>query len=69
MSYRLGIVDGVGGAAPVVARFGFDLFFINHELIIPLDFQIATVTFVTDQILALDPFGSLCSCFFIPCAC
>jgi hypothetical protein len=53
VSYRLGVVDGVGAQypEPVVACFGFDLLFINSEVIIPLDFQIATVTFVTDQTL------------------
>jgi hypothetical protein len=36
---------------PVVARFGFDLLFINREMMIPLNFQIATVTLVSDQTL------------------
>jgi hypothetical protein len=41
VSYRLGVVDGGGGAAAAaVARFAFDLLFINHEMIIPLDFHI-----------------------------
>ena len=53
VSDRLGIVDGIGAQnpEPVVARFGFDLLFINREMMVPLNFQIATVTFVTDQTL------------------
>jgi hypothetical protein len=53
VSDRLGIVDGIGAQnpEPVVARFGFDLLFINREMIVALNFQIATVTFVTDQTL------------------
>ena len=53
VSDRLGIVDGIGAQdpEPVVARFDFDLLFINREMMIPLNFQIATVTFVSDQTL------------------
>ena len=54
VSDRLGIVDGIGAQnpEPVVARFDFDLLFINREMIVPLNFQIATVTFVTDRLLS-----------------
>ena len=53
VSDRLGIVEGIGAQnpEPVVARFDFDLLLINREMIVPLNFQIATVTFVTDQTL------------------
>jgi hypothetical protein len=37
-----------GGTPSCLAPFGSDLLFINSEMIIPLDFQIATVTCVTD---------------------
>ncbi len=48
VSNRFGIVEGIGAQnpEPVVARFGFDLLFINRKMMIPLNFQIATVTFV-----------------------
>jgi hypothetical protein len=51
VSDRFGIVEGIGAQnpEPVVARFGFDLLFINREMMIPLNFQIATVAFVSDQ--------------------
>jgi hypothetical protein len=57
VSYRLGVVEGVGAQypEPIVARFSFDLLFIDSEMIIPFDFQIATVTFVTDQTLVPTP--------------
>jgi hypothetical protein len=53
VSDRLGIVHSIGAQEPelVVARFGFDLFLINREMMVPLNFQIATVTFVSDQTL------------------
>src|SRR5271165_536203 len=42
---------------PVVACFGFDLLFVDREMIVPLNFQVATVTFVTHQ--ALVPLSKL----------
>ena len=51
VSDRLGVVDGIGTQRPeaVVACFDFDLLFINREMMVPLNFQVATVTFVSDQ--------------------
>ena len=53
VSDRLSIVEGIGAQnpEPVVARFGFDLLFINRKMMVPLNFQIATVTLVSDQTL------------------
>src|SRR6195256_1852427 len=53
VSERLGIVEGIGAQnpEPVVARFGFDLLFINRKMMVALNFQIATVTFISDQTL------------------
>ena len=53
VSDRLGIVEGIGAQnpEPVVTRFGFDLLFINRKMMVPLNFQIATVTLVSDQTL------------------
>src|SRR5258705_12169634 len=53
VSDRLSIVEGIGAQNPeaVVAHFVFDLLFINRKMMVPLNFQIATVTLVSDQTL------------------
>src|SRR4029077_7027103 len=53
VSDPLGVLDGIGTqqTEPVVARFDFDLLFINRKMMVSLNFQIATVTFVSDQTL------------------
>jgi hypothetical protein len=46
---RPGIVEGIGAqnAEPVVTRLGFDLLLINRKMMASLNFQIATVAFVS----------------------
>ena len=53
VSDRLSIVEGIGAQnpEPVVAHFVFDLLFINRKMMVSLNFQIATVTFISDQTL------------------
>ena len=53
LSDCLSVVDGIAAhhPEPVVACFGFDLLLTNREMIILLNFQVATVTFVTHQAL------------------
>src|ERR1700680_1111124 len=53
VSDRLGVVEAISAhhPEPVVACFGFDLLLINREMIVTLNFQVATVTFVTHQTL------------------
>src|ERR1700730_17417124 len=45
VSDRLGVVEAISAhhPEPVVACFGFDLLLINREMIVPLNFQVATV--------------------------
>jgi hypothetical protein len=51
VSYGLGIINSVSPQypKPVVALFGFDLFFIDDKVAASFDFEIAAVSLVADQ--------------------
>ena len=51
MSYRLGIINSVSPQhpEPVVALFGFDLFFVDDKVAASFHFEIAAIAFVADQ--------------------
>src|ERR1700737_664439 len=51
VSYRLGIINSVSPQhpEPVVALFGFELFFVDDKVAASFHFEIATVSLVADQ--------------------